>query len=250
MNDVERPDSQESPPDNFGVDFNCDINTLYGRLTEKPSRTHCNLSSNWKDISDAGDYDFFSDISVYLGSALKILSSPEIEDRNSRTVGASATFKNTDRSSWETRVAEVISESTKLGIDLSILDDPDPKKSDLFRKVWLVPQNPELKWAILLKTLTYDARFNYIDLKYPFRGNLDLEGHQTVQNILQNMSSAIEHILRVCYAIEGKILPEKRLIFFPKVEPGEAKEVSAFAKCSYCGSGYPKSEVKCPSCGA
>jgi len=254
MSDAERPGPHESLPDNFGVDFNCDINALYARLTEKSARTHCRLSSNWKDISDVGDYfvgntyDIFGSIGMYLSSSLKILSVPGIEDRNSKIIWAEANF-SAGHPPWESKVAEVIQESTKLGIDLSFVD-PDPNLEPSRQKGWLVPQNPELKWAIGFTTYRNPAFNTNISLEYPFREHLDLEGHQTVQNILQNMSSVIEHMIRVCYAVEGKMLPEKRLNFFPYVEPEKAKEMLAFATCSYCGSNYSKLHVKCPSCGA
>lgn len=261
MNDLERSRPPESPLDNFGVDFNCDTNTLFARLTEKPSKTVCLLSSNWNDISDVKDYgsftfgntyDIFGSIEMYLSSSLKIMSVPGIRDRNSRIIKAEATLINDDHTPWESKVAKVIPESSKLGIDLSFID---PVQEFFDQTSWLVPQNPELKWAIRFQTIAPKGskdgnRCNRVHIVCPFQGVLDLEGRQTVQSILQNMSSAIEHTLRVCYAIEGKSLPEKRLIFFPHVEPGEAKEVPAFVTCSYCKSSYPGSGIKCPSCGA
>ena len=293
MSALERSRSHESPLDNFGVDFNCDINTLYTRLTEKPGEIICHLSSNWGDISDTKDYldfgrgeayDIFASIKMYLKSDLKIKSIPEIRDRSSRIVQAKAILDNANRPSWEGKVAKIIAESAKLGIDLSFVDcepwpdleviskseyekevayfkargikfrDEPPEqyigwsKDKFHKQSYLVPENPELGW--LIEFFEDSTGHNHISLQYPSLDLLDLEGQQTIQNILQKMSSAIEHMLRVCYAVEGKVLPEKRLVFFPYVEPGKAKEVSPFAPCSYCGSNYSTSEAQCPSCGA
>jgi len=220
-----------------------------------------NLRSNWDSISSA-DYDVIREISGTIKSSLENIQKnegerPQYRRNFSLDLILDDSVLNRKGPHWAYRAQDVIAGLESLGLAGKMRGDPEKiiegkKCIDIVGVMIDFSEKPKIGIHFQSPTTSF------LELRGKTHAFLFWENENSSERIelteneisgyLSKLSEVVSKLLMVQYALEGKKLPSKSLVFIPdEKEIGKSDTLEII--CGYCSSGYESKYGRCPHCG-